>query len=83
MRASSGERGRIIALAIGVHPFFVASKLISASFSRLSVRSSGMLQLASLFFLQGRVAREGKVVSVTSRYTATEAENGRVTAQHL
>ena len=32
-------------------------------------RSSGMLQLVSLFFLQGRVAREGGVVAVTSRYT--------------
>ena len=28
-----------------------------------------MLQLVSLFFLQGRVAREGGVVAVSSRYT--------------
>ena len=47
---------RTIYLAICVHPSFVASKLISASFLRLLVRSSGMLQLASLFFLQGRAA---------------------------
>ena len=68
-RDSSGERGRTIALAIGVHPSFVASKRTLASFLQLLVRSSGMLQLASLFFRQGRVAREGGVVAVTSRYT--------------
>ena len=68
-RASSGERGRTIALAIGVHPSFVASKLISASFLRLLERNNGMLQLASHFFLPGRVVREGGVVAVTSRYT--------------
>ena len=68
-RASSGERSKTITLAIGMHPFFVVSKLISASFLRLSARSSGMPQLASLVFLQGRAARDGGVVSVTSRYT--------------
>ena len=68
-RVSSGERGRTIALAIGVHPSFGASKLISASFLRLLERNNGMLQLASHFFLPGRVVREGGVVAVTSRYT--------------
>ena len=68
-KASSGARDRTIALAIGVHPSFVASKRTLASFLQLLVRSSGMLQLASLFFRQGRVAREGGVVAVTSRYT--------------
>ena len=51
-----GERGRIIALAIGVHPFFVASKLISASFSQLSVRSSGMLQPSWLLLSSSKAA---------------------------
>ena len=68
-KVSSGERGRTIALAIGVHPSFVASKLISASFLRLLERNNGTLQLASHFFLPGRVVREGGVVAVTSRYT--------------
>ena len=68
-KASSGARDRTIALAIGAHLSFVASKQTWASFSPLSARSSGTLQLVSLFFLQGRVAREGGVVAVTSRYT--------------